>query len=96
MTSSVDLARGFGYWICEFGSYLRRSVIKCVISLIWNVVFGLLGIALARFRNLWITQQNESFEDYITQGNSESFPFTKMKLFGENIFVPKIIKPGMK
>ena len=77
LATSTGIARSFGYWLSEFGSYVGRSFIKCVIRQIWNVVFGLFGIMLARTRNLSMTQPNESFQDYITQGTSNIFTFIK-------------------
>ena len=70
---------------------MRRSCVKCVITMMTHFLVMSLGLVLTGFRSIQNRLQVYLIGTQIIIPNSK----IKMKVF-ENIFVPKISKPGEK
>ena len=89
MKSSVFIARAAGEWMGRILNEMRRTCVKGVITIMTHFLVMALGLVLTGFRSI----QNR-FQDYLI-GTQIIILISKikMKVF-ENIFVPKILKPG--
>ena len=87
--SSVFIARAAGEWMGRILNEMRRTCVKGVITIMTHFLVMALGLVLTGFRSI----QNR-LQDYLI-GTQIIILISKikMKVF-ENIFVPKISKPG--